>query len=121
MAMTVSVGLAIVGVMSSASTEPDGVTLPPPPLAGATPGEIRAALHPQYREAFDRDDLAALAEAGRTLDLAGVHDRVEHWRRRSWTTRDRQEHRRVMRRAVELLTGQQPPADQPVWVTEASL
>ncbi len=107
--------------MSTAPTETASSALPPLPLAGAAPREIRAALHPEYRDAFDRDYQAALAEAGRSLDLAGVHDTVEHWRRRSWITRDRQEHRRIVRRAVELLTGHQPPEDEPVLVTEARL
>jgi hypothetical protein len=78
-------------------------------------------LHPEYRDAFDQDYQASLAEAGRSLDLTGVHDTLEHWRRRSWTTRDRQEHRPVVRRAVEPLTGQQPPTDEPPSVTEARL
>ena len=112
--------VGVIGV-STAETETARSALPPPPLPGATPGEIRSALHPDYRDAFDRDYQAALAEAGRSLDLAGVHDAVEHWRRRSWITRDRDEHRRVVRRAVELLTGHAPPQDEPVSVTEARL
>jgi hypothetical protein len=95
--------------------------LPPLPLPGAKPHEIRAALHPEYRDEFDRDYQGALAEAGRTLDLEGVHDALEHWRMRSWITRDKREHCRVVRRAVELLTGQEPPDDEPVAVTEARL
>jgi hypothetical protein len=107
--------------MSTAAAPADGPGMPPLPLAGATPREIRAALHPEFRAEFDRDYQAALAEAGRSLDLAAVHDTVEHWRMRSWITRDRQEHRRIVRRAVELLTGSEPPADEPVAVTEARL
>ncbi|MGH7744912.1 MAG: DUF6247 family protein, partial [Candidatus Dormibacteria bacterium] len=37
--------------------------LPSLPLPGAQPRDIRAALHPEYREEFDRDYRAALAEA----------------------------------------------------------
>lgn len=106
--------------MSTASAGARG-PLPPLPLSGATPAEVRAALRPEYRVEFDRDYQEALAEAGRSLDLAGVHDTVEHWRRRSWITRDEHEHRRVVRRAVELLTGEEPPADEPVAVTEGRL
>ncbi|MGH3720882.1 MAG: DUF6247 family protein [Pseudonocardiaceae bacterium] len=95
--------------------------LPPLPLPGAKPREIHAALHPEYREEFDRDYREALAEAGRTLDLEGVFDTLEYWRMRSWITRDSREHRRVVRRAVELLTGQEPPMDEPVTVIEARL
>jgi hypothetical protein len=78
-------------------------------------------LHPEYREKFDLDYQEALDEAGRSLGLEGVFDVLEHWRMRSWITRDKQQHRRVVRRAVELLTGQEPPADEPVAVTEARL
>ena len=107
--------------MSAAAHEPPASAPPSLPLPGATPREIRAALHPEDREAFDRDYQAALDEAGRSLDLAGVHDVVEHWRVRSWITRDRQQHRRVVRRAAQLLTGVEPPADEPVTVTESRL
>lgn len=107
--------------MSTAPAETDGPALPPLPLPGATPREIRAALHPEHHEEFDRDYQDALAEAGRSLDLAGIHDTVEHWRMRSWITRDKQQHRRVVRRAAELLTGHEPAADEPVAVTETRL
>jgi hypothetical protein len=114
---------AVSGLFSSAmstvwASEP---ALPPLPLPGASPREIRASLHPEYRDAFDRDYQAALAEAGRSLTLAAVLETVEHWRHRAWITRDRQEHRRVVRRAVELLTGHLPPEDEPVGITEARL
>ena len=59
-------------------------------------------LRPEYRDEFDLDYQEALAEAGRSLDPAGVHDTVEHWRMRSWIARDKQEHRRVVRRAIAL-------------------
>ncbi|MGH3991886.1 MAG: DUF6247 family protein, partial [Pseudonocardiaceae bacterium] len=95
--------------------------LPPLPLPGATPREVRAALRPEFRTEFDHDYPAALAEAGRTLDQAGIHETVEHWRMRAWITRDPGQHRRVVRRAAELLTGEEPPADEPVAVTESRL
>jgi hypothetical protein len=78
--------------------------LPSLPLPGANPREICAALHPEYRDEFDRDYQEALNEAGRTLDLEGIHDTLEHWRVRSWITRDKQEHLRVVRREGYLLT-----------------
>ncbi|WP_028927927.1 DUF6247 family protein [Pseudonocardia acaciae] len=96
-------------------------SLPRLPLPGATPREVRAALLPEYRERFDEDYRAALEEAGRTLELTGVLDTVEHWRTRAWITRDPARHRRMVRRAAELLTGHVPPADEPVAVTEARL
>ncbi len=109
----------VLGMASPVATNTPA--LPPLPLPGAKPREIRAALLPEYRDEFDRDYQEALNEAGRTLDLEGIHDTLEHWRMRSWITRDKQEHRRVVRRAVELLTGQEPPTDEPVAVTEARL
>jgi hypothetical protein len=59
--------------------------------------------------------------AGRSLDLESVFDVLEHWRMRSGITRAKQQPRRVVRRAVALLTGQEPPADEPVAITEARL
>jgi len=107
--------------MSTAPADSGGAALPQLPLTGASPAEIRAALRAEYREDFDRDYQAALVEAGRSLDLAGLHDTVEHWRRRAWINRDEEEHRRVVRRAAKLLTGVEPPTDEPATVTEARL
>lgn len=107
--------------MSTAPIGNGGAALPPLPLPGASPREIRAALRPEFRAEFDRDYQDALAEAGRTLELAGVHDVLEHWRMRCWITRDPAEHRRVVRRAAELLTGTEPPSDEPVAATETRL
>ena len=107
--------------MSTAPIGNGGMALPPLPLPGASPREIRAALRPEFRAEFDRDYQDALAEAGRTLELTGVHEVLEHWRTRSWITRDPAEHRRLVRRAAELLTGTAPPADESVAATEARL
>ena len=112
-------GAIVVGMASPAEHSP--AALPPLPLPGATPREIRAALRPEFREEFDKDYRAALEEAGRTLELEAVHDTLEHWRRRSWITREPAEHRRVVRRAAELLSGELPPADEPVAITETRL
>ncbi len=98
---------------------PDEEDLPPLPREGATPAEIRSALHPEYRAEFDRDYRAALVVAGQSLDLSAVHEVVESWRRRCWFTRDRDSYREAMRRAAELLTGEAPPADEPLAVTKA--
>src|SRR5215468_7935149 len=76
-------GAIVVGMASPAETTT--VDLPPLPKPGASPGEIRAALWPDYR--------AALEEAGQELDLAPVHAVLEHWRMRAWMTRDRATHR----------------------------
>jgi hypothetical protein len=40
---------------------------------------------------------------------------------RAWITRDPAEHRRVVRRAAELLTGHMPAADESAAVTETRL
>jgi hypothetical protein len=108
-------------VMSTAPVGNGGAALPPLPLPGASPREIRAALRPEFRREFDRDYQAALAEAGRSLELAGVHEVLEYWRTRSWITRDPSEHRRLVRRAAELLSGSEPPASESVAVTETRL
>jgi len=46
---------------------------------------------------------------------------MEHRRMRCWVTRDKQDHRRLVRKAVELLTGEVPPEDEPTEVTESRL
>lgn len=109
------------GVFMPSPAASSGSALPPLPLPGASPREVRAALRPEFRERFDEDYRVALAEAGRTLELAGVHETVEHWRMRAWITRDPEQHRRVVRRAAELLTGEEPPVAEPVAVTESRL
>jgi hypothetical protein len=107
--------------MTTAQVGNGGTALPPRPLPGASPREIRAALRPEFRDEFDRDYQAAIAEAGRTLELAGVHEVLEHWRTRAWITRDPIEHRRLVRRATELLTGTVPPAGESATATETRL
>jgi hypothetical protein len=88
------------------------------PRPGASPAEIRAALHPEYWDEFDRDYKAALDEAGRSLELSGLLNTLEAWRRRAVFTRDRESYRAAIRHASELLTGEVPPEDEPIAVTE---
>lgn len=95
--------------------------LPPLPPPGAAPREIRDALHPQFRDAFDRDYATAIREAAESFELEGLLAVVENWRVRAWVTRDPDEHRKMVRRAAELLTGEAPPEDEPVAVTESRL
>lgn len=114
-------GVSNYGGRMTSSVASSGSVLPPLPLAGAAPREVRAALRPEFREQFDQDYREALDEASRTLDLACVYDAVEHWRMRAWITRDPVEHRRVVRRAAQLLSGQEPPVDEPVTATESRL
>jgi Family of unknown function (DUF6247) len=82
---------------------------------------VRRALHPEHRDAFDRAFRAALDQAAREFDLGVVHDTIEYWRRRAWITRDRHEHRRVVREAVTALTGRAPPDHEPTDVSERRL
>jgi hypothetical protein len=107
--------------MSSAAPDTTTGELPPLPRVGASPRGVRAALHPEHHEAFDRAFRAALDEAGRELDLQPVHEVVEHWRRRAWITRDREQHRRIVREAVAELTGTAPPDSEPTQTSEARL
>jgi Family of unknown function (DUF6247) len=107
--------------MSSAAPDTMAGELPPLPPIGASPRAVRAALHPEHREEFDRAFRAALDEAGRELDLQPVHEVVEHWRRRAWITRDREQHRRIVREAVEELRGEAPPDSESTRASEARL
>ncbi len=56
----------------------------------------------------------ALAEAAETLELAGVLDTLEHWRRRAIMSADPQTYRQMLRRAVHLLSGEDVPEDEPL-------
>ena len=107
--------------MTSAVPDTMAGGLPPLPPVGASPRMVRAALHPEHHEAFDRAFRAALDEAGRELDLQPVHEVVEHWRRRAWITRDPEQHRRIVRGAVEELTGNAPPDGESTGASEARL
>jgi hypothetical protein len=113
-----SVGGAAYAERMQSLPAPHVEELPPLPRSGASPAEIRAALHPEYREEFDRDYRAALDEAGRSLDLTELHAVVESWRRRCCVTRDRGRYRQMMRDASTLLTDEKPPEAEPLSVTE---
>lgn len=77
--------------MTAESVSPDApgqgsgslADLPGLPLPGATPREICDALHPEYRDAFNREYRTALDEAGESLELTGVLEVVESWRMRA--------------------------------------
>ncbi|PVZ11024.1 DUF6247 family protein [Actinomycetospora cinnamomea] len=116
-----SVELAIVVPASNAVSDPSSGELPALPRVGASPRQVRAALRPEHHESFDRALRDALEEAARELDLGPVHTVVEHWRRRAWITRDREQHRRIVREAVEELTGKAPPEDASTRASEARL
>ena len=60
---------------------------------------------------------AALAAARDSLDLTGLFQMLEHWRRVAALQAGPQVFRRVARRAAQLLTGQPSPEDEPLAVT----
>lgn len=67
---------------------------------------------PEEVDDFDRQWRAALAEAAETLDLQGVFETLEHWRRIAWMTTSHgpEAHRRMLARAEYILrTGELPP------------
>ncbi|MGH3693785.1 MAG: DUF6247 family protein [Pseudonocardiaceae bacterium] len=86
----------------------------PPLPEGASPRAIRCALIAEEREEFDQAYRRALTEAAETLELADVLDTLEHWRRRAIMSADPQAYRRMLRRAVHLLSGEDAPEDEPI-------
>ena len=68
------------------------------PLAkGASPEAIAAALLPEDRAAFLTEYAAALAAARDSLDLTGLFQMLEHWRRVAALQADPQVFRHVAR------------------------
>ncbi|MBF6327595.1 DUF6247 family protein [Nocardia transvalensis] len=84
---------------------------------GASPQDIRSALLPEDRAQFDLAYTRALSCARDSLDLTELFRTLEHWRRVALLQSDREQYRRVVRRAAELLTGEQAPADEPLDAT----
>ncbi|MDT7632238.1 MAG: hypothetical protein QOI50_4168 [Pseudonocardiales bacterium] len=101
-----------------ASPAPSRPIPPIPPLpAGAGPGAIRAALiaeEREEREEFDQDYRRALTQAGETLELADVLDTLEHWRRRAIMSADPTAYQRMLRRAAQLLSGDEVPEGESI-------
>lgn len=98
-----------------ASPAPSRPIPPIPPLpAGAGPGAIRAALIAEEREEFDQDYRRALTQAGETLELADVLDTLEHWRRRAIMSADPTAYQRMLRRAAQLLSGDEVPEGESI-------
>jgi hypothetical protein len=88
------------------------------PLApGASPGHIPDGLLPEDRAAFDA--AYTLDAARESLDLTTLFETLERWRRVAALQADRENFRRVARRAAELRTGEPVPADEPLSVTRA--
>jgi hypothetical protein len=74
------------------------------------PRSIRGVLLPEEAGDFDREFGAAMAQATQTLDLSGVLQLLERWRRVAVSSRDAQAHRRMLGNAA--LLGQGDSADE---------
>jgi hypothetical protein len=71
---------------------PDGNDFP-------APRSIRDVLLPEEAGDFDREYRAAMAQATESLELTGVLQLLERWRRVAESSRDAQAHRRMLRNA----------------------
>lgn len=74
---------------------------------------------PEDRGEFDAAYTAALDEARVSLDLTGLLDLVESWRRVAALQADRANFARIARRTVQLRTGEPVPAEEPLSVTRS--
>jgi hypothetical protein len=83
------------------------------PLSGGgdfpVPRSIRGLLLPEEAGDFGREFRAAMAQATETLDLTGVLQLLERWRRVAESSRDARAHRRMLERADQL--GRADPAE----------
>lgn len=95
-------------VMSVAG-EPQPMPAAPALPDVSAPATIRAALLAEEREEFDRDYRGALAAAAESLDLTGLLGVLEHWRLRTIVSADPSAYRDGLRRAAQLLSGQNVP------------
>ena len=78
---------------------------PWPPEEFLLPRAIRAGLLPEEAGDFDREFRAAMSAATETLDLTGVLDLLERWRRVARSSRDERAHRRMLEHADQLNDG----------------
>lgn len=101
-------------VAMTAAGQPHPIPAIPPLPEGAGPRAIRAALIVEEREEFDQAYRGALAEAADTLELTGVLEMLEHWRRRAIMSADPAAYRRMLRRAAELLSGEKVQVEEPL-------
>ena len=81
-----------------------------PPFATPSPAEVRAGLTPEDAVEFDRSWRVAMAAATEALDLTGVYQVLESWRRIAWLTSAHgvDGYRRLMARAEETLRTEKP-------------
>jgi hypothetical protein len=89
--------------------------------AGEDPRSIRAALLPEEAGDFDREFRAAMTEATESLDLTGVLQVLERWRRVAESSRDAAAHRRMLQHADDLTHGRGGVTTEPWPVTKARL
>jgi Family of unknown function (DUF6247) len=84
----------------------------PPPNGNdfPVPRSIRDVLLPEEAGGFDREYRAAMAQATESLDLTGVLQVLERWRRVAESSRDAQAHQRMLRNAG--LLGRAGTADE---------
>lgn len=93
----------------SVAGEPHPIPAVPRLPDGSAPAAIRAALLAEEREEFDRDYRGALAAATDSLDLTGVLVMLEHWRCRAIVSADPAAYLNGLRRAAQLLSGEDVP------------
>lgn len=74
------------------------------------PRSIRDVLLPEEAGDFDREYRAAMAQATESLELTGVLQLLERWRRVAESSADAQAHRRMLHNADRL--GRASTADQ---------
>ena len=86
---------------------------------GAAPAAIRAALMATDQGPFDTAYAAALAEARQSLDLSGLFETLEHWRRVAVLQSDPVNYVRMVLRVAETLTGEPVPDGEPLELTRA--
>lgn len=82
---------------------------PEPEVAppAATPGAIRQALLPEEADQFDSEWRTAMSRSAESLDLTEVYTVLRRWRGIAVLTQaDPDAHRRMLRRADQLLAGQ---------------
>ncbi|MDL5158371.1 DUF6247 family protein [Actinomycetospora termitidis] len=97
---------------------PDDRAHPHPLLPGATPATIHTWLATaEDRAGFVAEYDDALERARRELDISGVHEVIERWRRVALLQSDPAGFRHVVRYAAELATGAASPDDEPLEVT----
>jgi hypothetical protein len=77
------------------------------PGPASTPREIRAALFGEEVGHFDREYRQVMADAAESLDLSGVLEMLERWRRVAWSSSDDPDaHRTMLDNAARLNAGE---------------